>query len=86
MFGYIIPDQQTMTPEARWRYRTAYCGLRPRAPARSLLPASTLRANPAAFALPEAFRGCQPLLATQGTPDSGVLRPWEALLYLRDAI
>ena len=27
MFGYIIPDQQSMTPEARWRYRTAYCGL-----------------------------------------------------------
>ena len=27
MFGYIIPDQQAMTPEARWRYRTAYCGL-----------------------------------------------------------
>ena len=27
MFGYIIPDQQAMTPEARARYRTAYCGL-----------------------------------------------------------
>ena len=27
MFGYIIPDQQAMTPEAQQRYRTAYCGL-----------------------------------------------------------
>ncbi len=51
-----------------------------------LLAAVNLSGKPAAFALPEAFRGCQPLLATQGTPDSGVLRPWEALLYLRDAI
>ena len=33
MFGYIIPDQQAMTPEARWRYRTAYCGLCRRASA-----------------------------------------------------
>ena len=33
MFGYNIPDQQTMTPEARWRYRTAYCGLCRRASA-----------------------------------------------------
>ena len=51
-----------------------------------LLAAVNLSGQPAAFALPEAFRGCQPLLDTQGTPDSGVLRPWEALLYLRDAI
>ena len=33
MFGYIIPYQQTMTPEARDRYRTAYCGLCRRAAA-----------------------------------------------------
>ena len=33
MFGYIIPDQQAMTPEARDRYRTAYCGLCRRAAA-----------------------------------------------------
>ena len=33
MFGYIIPDQQAMTPKARDRYRTAYCGLCRRAAA-----------------------------------------------------
>ena len=36
------------------------------------------------FALPEAFAGCEPLLATQGAPQAGVLRPWEAQLYLRE--
>lgn len=27
MFGYIIPNEATMSPEQRKRYRTAYCGL-----------------------------------------------------------
>lgn len=27
MFGYVIPDQATLSPEAQSRYRTAYCGL-----------------------------------------------------------
>ena len=27
MFGYIVPDQTALTPEAQARYRTAYCGL-----------------------------------------------------------
>ena len=33
MFGYIIPDQQAMSAEAKYRYRTAYCGLCRRAAA-----------------------------------------------------
>ncbi len=33
MFGYIIPDQQALSPEAQDRYRTAYCGLCRRASA-----------------------------------------------------
>lgn len=27
MFGYIIPNQKALSPEAQDRYRTAYCGL-----------------------------------------------------------
>ena len=27
MFGYIIPDHQLLSDEAKARYRTAYCGL-----------------------------------------------------------
>ncbi len=27
MFGYIIPNTKTLSPEAQARYRTAYCGL-----------------------------------------------------------
>lgn len=27
MFGYVIPNQATLPPEAQARYRTAYCGL-----------------------------------------------------------
>ncbi len=33
MFGYIIPDQASLSAEARARYRTAYCGLCRRAAA-----------------------------------------------------
>ena len=48
-----------------------------------LLAAVNLSGQAAAFTLPAAFAGCAPLLATQGAPLDGVLRPWEALLYLR---
>lgn len=48
-----------------------------------LLAAVNLSGRSAPFALPEAFAGCAPLLATQGAPQPGVLRPWEAQLYLR---
>ena len=27
MFGYVIPNQAALSPEAQARYRTAYCGL-----------------------------------------------------------
>ena len=49
-----------------------------------LLAAVNLSGRSAPFALPEAFAGCEPLLATQGAPQAGVLRPWEAQLYLRE--
>ena len=49
-----------------------------------LLAAVNLSGRSAPFALPEAFAGCAPLLATQGAPQPGVLRPWEAQLYLRE--
>ena len=48
-----------------------------------LLAAVNLSGRPADFALPADFAGASPLLATQGAPAPGVLRPWEALLYLR---
>ena len=48
-----------------------------------LLAAVNLSGRPAAFALPADFAGASLLLATQGAPAPGVLRPWEALLYLR---
>ena len=49
-----------------------------------MLVAVNLSGRSAPFALPEAFAGCEPLLATQGAPQAGVLRPWEAQLYLRE--
>ena len=49
-----------------------------------LLAAVNLSGQEAAFDLPAAFAGCAPLLATQGTPQDGVLRPWEAVLWLRN--
>ena len=49
-----------------------------------MLAAVNLSGRSAPFALPEAFAGCEPLLATQGAPQAGVLRPWEAQLYLRE--
>ena len=49
-----------------------------------LLAAVNLSGRSAPFALPEAFAGCEPLLATQGALQAGVLRPWEAQLYLRE--
>ena len=27
MFGYVIPNQAALSPEAQARYRAAYCGL-----------------------------------------------------------
>ena len=49
-----------------------------------MLVAVNLSGRSAPFALPEAFEGRAPLLATQGAPLAGVLRPWEALICLRD--
>ena len=49
-----------------------------------MLVAVNLSGRSAPFALPEAFAGRAPLLATQGTPLAGALRPWEALICLRD--
>ena len=49
-----------------------------------LLAAVNLSGRSAPFTLPDAFAGCEPLLATQGAPQAGVLRPWEAQLYLRE--
>ncbi len=49
-----------------------------------LLAAVNLSGRPAAFGLPAAFAEAAPLLATQGAPQPGLLRPWEALLFLRD--
>ena len=34
MFGYVIPDRASLSPEAQSRYRSAYCGLCRRQPAR----------------------------------------------------
>ena len=49
-----------------------------------MLVAVNLSGRSAPFALPEAFEGRAPLLATQGAPLAGALRPWEALICLRD--
>ena len=49
-----------------------------------LLVAVNLSGETAEFALPVAFAGTRPLLATQGAPRPGVLRPWEGLIYCRD--
>ena len=49
-----------------------------------MLVAVNLSGRSAPFALPEAFEGRAPLLATQGEPLAGALRPWEALICLRD--
>ena len=49
-----------------------------------MLVAVNLSGQSAPFALPAAFAGCQPLLSTQGAPLDGKLRPWEALICLRD--
>lgn len=49
-----------------------------------LLVAVNLSGESAEFALPVAFAGTRPLLATQGAPRPGVLRPWEGLVYCRD--
>ena len=50
----------------------------------TLLVAANLSGRPAAFALPAEFAAAAPLLATQGAPAPGMLRPWEAALWLRD--
>ena len=50
---------------------------------REMLVAVNLSGRPAAFALPEAFAGSEVLLATQGAPRAGTLRPWEAQIRLR---
>lgn len=50
----------------------------------SLLAAVNLSGRPAAFPLPEEFSGAELLLATQGSPAPGALRPWEALLYCKE--
>ena len=47
-----------------------------------LLAAVNLSGEAAAFRRPAGFAG-RPLLATQGAPQDGVLRPWEAQLWLR---
>ena len=47
-----------------------------------LLAAVNLSGEAAAFRRPAGFAGA-PLLATQGAPQDGVLRPWEAQLWLR---
>ena len=49
----------------------------------ALLAAVNLSGRPAAFPLPEEFSGAELLLATQGSPAPGALRPWEALLYCK---
>ena len=49
-----------------------------------MLVAVNLSGRSAPFALPEAFEGRAPLLATQSAPLAGALRPWEALICLRD--
>ena len=49
-----------------------------------MLVAVNLSGRSAPFDLPEAFEGRAPLLATQGAPLAGALRPWEALICLRD--
>ena len=49
-----------------------------------MLVAVNLSGRSAPFTLPEAFEGRAPLLATQGAPLAGALRPWEALICLRD--
>ena len=49
-----------------------------------MLVAVNLSGRSAPFALPEAFEGRAPLLATQGAPLARALRPWEALICLRD--
>lgn len=50
----------------------------------ALLTAVNLSGRPAAFPLPEEFSGAELLLATQGSPAPGALRPWEALLYCKE--
>ena len=50
----------------------------------ALLVAVNLSGRPAPFALPEEFAAASPLLATQGAPVPGTLRPWEALLYCKE--
>ena len=47
-----------------------------------LLAAVNLSGEAVAFRRPAGFAGA-PLLATQGSPQDGVLRPWEAQLWLR---
>ena len=49
-----------------------------------MLVAVNLSGRSAPFDLPKAFEGRAPLLATQGAPLAGALRPWEALICLRD--
>ena len=49
-----------------------------------MLVAVNWSGRPAPFQLPAAFAGCRPALATQGTPQAGTLRPWEAQLWLRE--
>ena len=49
-----------------------------------MLVAVNWSGRPAPFQLPAAFAGCRPALATQGAPQAGTLRPWEAQLWLRE--
>ena len=49
----------------------------------ALLAAVNLSGRPATFPLPEEFSCAELLLATQGSPAPGALRPWEALLYCK---
>ena len=48
----------------------------------TMLVAANLSGQDAAFALPEEFAAVPPALATQGAPEPGTLRPWEAAVYI----
>ena len=48
----------------------------------TMLVAANLSGQDAAFALPADFAAVPPALATQGAPEPGTLRPWEAAVYI----
>ena len=48
----------------------------------TMLVAANLSGQDAAFAPPEEFAAVPPALATQGAPAPGMLRPWEAAVYI----